>query len=388
MSHLRIEDLIADLSDDGTIDSTGSFTLDPSKAEEKLKSFALADPSDYILKAIQFAVASSASKVRLHILPGKVEIAFEGDPVGEVQLREMMAHLLAEKRDLQNRRIRHLAAAMRGALGVSPRSVEFESWSDGQGWCRKWDHQGWRVEPSTKQEVSGYSRFTVKRTAHQSLRSAADEAVALFRGKDLTREEERLLIPTRRSPALIYLDGKPIPRLDFGLPRYLGYDIHRDPNPGEMRPPPYLDSERLKAGCYHPDHHLIEACYPAHPEHPAGLHVPPSQATQRKGLQPGEKGFCRAWLALAASFGRPRLTVVSDGVELLDREAPSDFGRGARVVLAGESFSTDLTGLKVVEDSDFREALTWAAAELATLRSEVQKAVYLYPASQWVLSKL
>lgn len=388
MSHLRIEDLIADLSDDGVLDSTGDFTLDPSKAEEKLKSFALADPSDYVLKTIQFAVASSASEVKLRILPGKLAMEFVGEPVGESQLRGMMAHLLAEKRELQNRRIRHLAAAMRGALGASPSSVEFESWDEAQGWCRKWDSQGWRVEQLTKRRAPGYNRFLVRRNFRQSMSSAASELGTFFKGKDLTDEEQRLVIPTRRSPALIHLDGKLLPRLEFGVSRYLGYDIHSDPNPGEMKPPPYLDTRELVAGCYHREHHLIETCLPAAPEHPTSLPVPPSQATQRKGLQPKESGTCRAWIAITAALDQPRLTVVSDGIELLDREAPSDFGPGTRVVLAGEMFSTDLTGLQIVEDSSFQEALVWAKSEAAKLRREVKEAIHLYPQSEWILSKL
>lgn len=385
MSHLRVEDLIADLSDDGILHSTGGFTLDPSKAEEKLKNFAMVNPGDYILKALQFAVASAASSIHLRVLPTKIELIFDGEPVSQTHLKEMMAHLVTERQDPTNRRFRHLAAAMRGALSAQPTSVLFESWDGLQGWSRKWDKRGWRVEQLSRTASGTVShRFLVKRSFLQSFDSATSELGAFFSGKGLTAEEQTLVGYTQRCPVVIHLDGKPLPSHEFGKARYLGYEIAQDPNPGEMKPPPYLDTSALRAGCYDPAHHLIEACYPSAPECPTSLPVPPTQATQRKGLQPGDSGNCRAWIAVSAALDAPRLTVVCDGVELWDRECSPDFGLGTRIILAGEMFNTDLTGLQIVEDSTFQNTIDWARAEAQKLRQEIRDSLYLYPKPEWL----
>lgn len=389
MGHLKLEDLIADLTDDGVLDSSGDFTLDPSKAEEKLKNFALSSPQDYILKVIQFAVASEASGIWITILPSKVEIVFDGQPVEEADLQSMMAHLLAERHDPARRRIRHLAAAMRGALGVEPSSVEYKCWDGAVGWARSWNAAGWKLEPLSLKGKPAIQRFVVERKMSQSLSSAVEETKAFFQGKSRTPEEEYLVKPCGRCPIPIVLDGHPLPRVEFGRARYQGYEIARDPNPGEMKPPPYLHDKGLVAETYDAFHHLIEICHPCDPKEPTSLPVPPTEATIREGLQPGEEGRCRSWLALEAALGKPLITVVSDGVVVMEKEMPAgDYVAGFRAILAGELFGTDLTGLQVTEDRRFQETLEWMQAESKRMRQKVLDSLHLFPRADWLSSHL
>ena len=67
---------------------------------------------------------------------------------------------------------------------------------------------------------------------------------------------------------------------------------------------------------------------------------------------------------------------------------PPGFGPGTRVILAGETLTTDLTGLAIVEDTNFQETVAWARFEAEKLRDEVRQAIHLYPKPEWVLSKL
>ena len=78
MSKLKLEDLLEDLRDDGVIVSSGGFTLDPSKAEEKLRDFSFPSPDDYILKLIGKGPVYDDKKLKPE-MPGKEAAPFQDE---------------------------------------------------------------------------------------------------------------------------------------------------------------------------------------------------------------------------------------------------------------------------------------------------------------------
>lgn len=58
---------IDELLKEGKLDSSGSFSLDSKKALEKLSAFQLADPSWWVLKVVQAAVASRAPRIDIQL---------------------------------------------------------------------------------------------------------------------------------------------------------------------------------------------------------------------------------------------------------------------------------------------------------------------------------
>jgi hypothetical protein len=388
MSDLRLEDLIADLSDDGVLESSGSFTLDPEKAEEKLRNFALPSPHDYILKIIQCAVASGSPVIRIKSQPGKLEITFTGEPIVSSDLTGLMGHLLQQETVPRFRRFRHLAAGMRGAMAVSPKAISFEGFDGQTGFRRIWDKEGWRQEVLSNETGQPFHRFTLSRSLSQTLSSAGEELKSVFQpeGEDYTTEELRIVKACLYSPAQIFLDGKPLAQASFGTARYPGYEISKDPNPGESRPPHYIGTALLVDGLMDGDHHLVEACYPA--EGVLGsLLNPSSEATIRLETQPGTEQRCTAWLAISAKFAPPELTYVEDGVTLCTT-APGISCPGFRGVISAETLNKDLTGFQLVKDRTFQEHTTWIWGQIHKLRSKVLDSMALYPNRERIQKEL
>ena len=58
MSTLQVEDLLGELTREGQLQSSGRFTIDISKAKEKLAQFQFADPFCYILQLVQGSLQS------------------------------------------------------------------------------------------------------------------------------------------------------------------------------------------------------------------------------------------------------------------------------------------------------------------------------------------
>ena len=54
---LEVEDLLSQLTAEGQLQSSGAFTVDLSRAKDKLARFQFEDPFYYILKLVQAAVA-------------------------------------------------------------------------------------------------------------------------------------------------------------------------------------------------------------------------------------------------------------------------------------------------------------------------------------------
>ena len=382
MSALTLEDLLADLSDDGVLVSTGDFTLDPKKAEEKLRNFGFTSPHHYILKLIQFAIGNGATWIDVQLKTTALILSFDGEAVKSSELEGLMAYLLAERTPEDRRQFRHLAAALRGAVAVEPRSLSFESWNGDNAFRRLWDQEGWRTEVGETLDQcvhtgESFHRFTLGRTVGQSFSTIATELKEAL-GSERSEEELAIIEACRYCPATVTLEGKNLSTSPFGSKMYPGYDIHQDPNPGEAKPPPYAMTEGFVEGKVDPKHHLLEQYYKAESGKPASLITPKGEAAVRLGALPKEHGFCRAWLGVRAELGASQITYVEDGVVIAtgSYELPCP---GITGVFSAELLPKDLTGFQLVEDERYQEHLKWLTDQAAELKKQVLDNLALFP---------
>ena len=389
MGTLNIKDLLEDLKDDGITVSEGSFTLDASKAEEKLRGFAFTSTHHYLLKLIQCAVANGAQEVKVQVRSTKIQIEFDGETICEDDTKAVLGYLLNEVKDPKKRYLRHLAAGLRGAEAVNPNRVVFDFWNGKSRFQRVWDESGWKLSSSEAKVAPGRHRFMLSRTLGQSISAAGHEILAALGARDVQDSEEESTVfgHTGFSPARVTLDGKILSPASFGKPRYRGYEIKNDPNPGESKPPPYLVSEDLVDGLLDKGHHLVELCCRAEEGEPASLAVCDSQATIRLGALPGEEVRCRAWLAVRADLGPSQITYVEDGVTLCT-SSPMLACPGLVGVYSTEGLTKDLTGFKLVEDEAYRAHFEWLYARSLELRQVLQDSLALFPIRERVRAAL
>lgn len=367
-----LNDLMEDLSDDGVRDSSGVFTLDPKEAERKLATFALANPQDYILKLVQAAVAAGAGAVEVEARTGEVEVRWDGPGLAAHSLPGLMGHLLSAGCPPETRHLRHLAAGLRGSVGVKPRSLRVESGSGGGGFRRSWDGDGWKDEPLPQRE-SSLTQVYLARDLGSIFSEWGAELGAMVRGRrNRNHEEEALLAACGYLPVPISINEELVPRASFGQARYPTYKIEEDEFPGECRPPGYLvasDQDSYVEGKVHRRHHLIETQLVVG----RGSLPPlgPRLASLRVGAEPATGQRCRSWIALESELSpRARVSFVDDGVmiaqEVLDSPVP-----GLVAVISVEELAKDLTGLQLVKDGAYRAALDVVMAEAAKLRDQL-----------------
>ena len=99
----------------GKVDSVGRFTLDATKAVEKLRRFRGLDAGVYLLKLVQSAVAAGAKTMEISIGAHSVRAGFA---LSEARLdtASKLMPVLSEARDLEDSALRHLGVALNAAL--------------------------------------------------------------------------------------------------------------------------------------------------------------------------------------------------------------------------------------------------------------------------------
>lgn len=111
---MGIEDWQKTLLDEARLESHGTFQLDPKAALEKLQKYQHSEIRAYILKLVQWAVASGAESVRLEIDHDKVVVEHDGRGMP----REKFPPGLLQG---------HLGTAMVAIYLLTPREIIFES---------------------------------------------------------------------------------------------------------------------------------------------------------------------------------------------------------------------------------------------------------------------
>lgn len=111
----------------GTYSERKRFTIARSRAIEKMRRFALADPYFYILELIQAAVANDAQYIEISIDDGDVTLAYIGGGLLRDDLANLFDYLFASKDRAEIGHLRELALGINAALLFEPTRVIVES---------------------------------------------------------------------------------------------------------------------------------------------------------------------------------------------------------------------------------------------------------------------
>ncbi|MCA9684664.1 MAG: hypothetical protein KC457_20935, partial [Myxococcales bacterium] len=125
--------LLDALGEEAEFVDEGSFTFDPVKALEKLRSYQLVDPHGYVLLLVEAAWAAGARSVDISCGP-TTQAYFTGVPLERTQLEGVFTAVLADAgklADAEGRRVARvqqlLGIAANAALALEPQRVEIDS---------------------------------------------------------------------------------------------------------------------------------------------------------------------------------------------------------------------------------------------------------------------
>ena len=352
---LELNDLLGHLRKEGQVVSSGAFTIDLIHAREKLKEFQLVEPTHYVLKLVQAAVAAGASAIHLDSSKPKVVLRMAGVTFSAFEIESLFGYLFEERRDYEKRHFRALAVAVNSALGIGAREISLES-SDGTRGVR---HQ-WTAKGPSQRETNGKGGRFTEFVLHRSLTDVRknlwstlnnDLLDLLFHRREAMDSEQAIVYDRCSfSHVPIFINGVRLKHIGFGRPRYPGCPAkpqRADVLPGWRA---VFSSGDYRFGI-HRGHHLVERFYPAHEDGPEpSLFQPPeSSATLSLDYQARE----RCYMAIGIPAGLPlslRIFVVEDGV-MLQKEVVPTQSLGGNVIVCGSRFVKDLTEFGINKDS-------------------------------------
>lgn len=389
---LGVEDLIGRYQQGGQADSSGSFTLDPKKALERLAQFALPDPYYWILKVIQCLHLSGARDIRVDAGIHKVLLTSNVCPRGFDTMDDILTQLLADAIDVDPA-LRHLAAGLQGSLAVSPSQIRLRTVVDGERREYLLETGGWRETKRQKAapDEEGFELRLIRNLSEKlghSWHLLNADIFDLFFGRKgaLDRENKVVHGKVDFTRGAVFLKNRSVIMRQFGRPRFKGYDIRSDPNPGETKPPvltAWFSDTELKDGAAHPFHHLAEKVVPATEQ--GGFFLgEKSDATLTNRIDPTvisaarENGFSRAY---AIRFELAALALIyfwEDGVIInVDR-----FNLGCPGLVAlvdARGLGKDLTTLKILEDERLQALQEEIAESGRQLKKQILENLHLMP---------
>lgn len=275
----------------GPVESSGTFTLDPARAREMLRRFALESPHLWVLRAVASAVESGATGIDVTARDATVELTYDGEGLTADQLANLYSALLVGR---AAGHLRELAVAVNAARALEPSVLAFAT----PGFSADFTVDPPRVEPG---DGAG-NRLTLVRPVRRAL-------FGLWSREDPLPEIEALKTRCRHCPIPMRLNGEDVP-LPVG-------------DPGAV----------IAHHLYHPD---------------AALAVSELTAGQRYSRP--SPGRFSALLTLGSGEG---LEVVLSGVSYFE-ELPWPVP-GLKIVVADPALKTDLSRARVVRDEAFNQ---------------------------------
>lgn len=124
---MRAEELIAQLAAEGEFDSSGSFTLDPAAALEKLREFQLRDPTRFVLSWVRAATLLGASRIDVEIDADDVWIRFDGEVLSAADFEALWISVVGRRGSARLAACRELALGINGAFTWEAKSVTVRS---------------------------------------------------------------------------------------------------------------------------------------------------------------------------------------------------------------------------------------------------------------------
>ncbi|MBS2040061.1 zf-TFIIB domain-containing protein [bacterium] len=118
-----LEAIVSAMRDEARLDSSGVFTIDSSRAVDKLRRFQVERPQDFVLWLGAAAVAGGATEFLVTIGIDQICVEFDGQIFQPDELQQV----LEESGSSQPGRVGHLAFALTAALGTQPQEIIVES---------------------------------------------------------------------------------------------------------------------------------------------------------------------------------------------------------------------------------------------------------------------
>ena len=344
----QLEEFLEAQEQDGRSMDTGSFTLNPKLAREKLRQFQLQDPSLFVAKAVQAAEQSGAPWIEFKIGRRRLTLEFlSEDP--DLSSPDRLMECISDVHSLSDTPIRHLAVAVVAASSAQLSSLRWET-------------------PNGTVVVTD---SVVEKTDHTSttLRLVVDRRVKLLSWLFGTAFVDEIRVLDTRcgyGSCQVEFDGRKVKPQGWSH-----FTSHRTDNLGLVTPRPdrsWLQAEqknlveRYRRGSRgpllkEPDHTKYQRLDEGNP-----LFIQEKQYSHSSSpwllwldsqIEPATS------IAITPNLSGPaQIGFVKHGV-LLNNLTLQDWGHpGALIIHDGSHLTTDLTEFQIVENKIYRETLS------------------------------
>jgi hypothetical protein len=388
--NLRIEDLLGELSQEGQLDSRGVFTLDAQAAVQKLSEFQLNDPSDYLVKIVQAAVACGARRCEMKVAMFRIECWLWGANFDVTDLGSIPGELLRPATASPARY--HLAVALNGAVSTVIQTIELAGFDGTCGQKVVWKSGETQTSSWTPPQGAEGSLLYLQFNRNKKGRA---QAIDDFIGKRdifgmLSGDESGWTRDEKILHQKFDLAAMPIQINGHGI--RCGFKSLSDYNKSGWTFTGLFAQESFAQELFFPGSSLlrvpVQSSKPCMVELKSGQVAAKQMLTQRPGSKArkaavGTVVSCHLW---AGAFRRQkdglfnkvpglRLILVDDGFLVFDQT----FGRGSSfgvsgsgvVIASAEGLRKDLSSLQLIDSEAFHERIR-AAAKLLSLLAENQ----------------
>ena len=366
---LELEAVLTGLRSEGSLDSSGVFTVDLTKALPKLEKFQLPKPHFGLLKIVQSGVVAGADKIQCSFGTSAIRIEHNGKPPKPNELKEILSYLMAADQPPTERSLRDLAIGVNTALARGGSWVEVGVLHDGEWVSQRWTKRDKSEQTAIPQHQKSdmTTRFVMQRTtgqmASQAWTTASKKDIfdMLSKNRDSMDEDPRAIYDRcRHAPVDIFLDGVRLPDSPFGrviTKRWSPITVkqHRKANLLELyalcdEDSPHLltpaDQSQASLKLYREGRIIDGVWSPLGP-----LQVLPNQKLARRR--------CYTVAGIRHSSLSPgTVTLVKDGVDLTTM-APPNIPKGVNAIVSAEGLKLDLSHFRIVEGPEIAERLSW-----------------------------
>ncbi len=232
-----LEEFLSVQRSTGLVDSSGSITLDPSRAMSKLARHQLEEPGLWLVKLVQAAVSARSSQISVRMGRKYLRLAFQTEFLFQVE--EVLQRLFTGELP-KDWTWRHLLTGLRASLAREPKRLTFARFSAGKG-------QRFVLEPdgSCLEEIEGEvdATYLVELEKSGEAWKLGDSLKATL--MQTVDEIEALVTRCWACPAPIKLDGLELDRIyprnhpQAPLGSFYAFEFHRSSgDEGGFRPHP------------------------------------------------------------------------------------------------------------------------------------------------------
>ncbi|MBS2036925.1 hypothetical protein JST97_18185 [bacterium] len=331
---LEVEDLLSQLTAEGQLQSSGSFTVDLSRAKDKLARFQFEDPFYYILKLVQAAVAGDAQEFSVNSGTSEVAVAILGLGFSRLQMENLFYCLVGEGQSDAAPALRHFAMGVNAAVSTRASEITVQTFDGQAGVEVRWSKKGQTSVGWAPARPFAQTRFLMKRTAADMLsdigaKLASRDLFSMFSGdrKGMDREQGLIYDHCAFSPMPISINGRPCPGYDLGQPAQVGLWAN-------------LVANLFQTRSLHPKYHLYEVFLPKT--------ASPGLAGPRRSFSSWTKGYVKdgrfsTIMVVPARLGEfVTVMPIRDGLSLKPLRLSWD-GPGAILYVDAAELDVDLT---------------------------------------------